>query len=148
MPGDASIHEKEVLFSLLPVNVSDEGYDLYDGLGSYFDDAVEFEGKAARMEVTLVDLPPLLQIQLQVRPVTSVCPGICFIEGGSDGRRRVCSGGSSTARRCSRTSRRRTSSSGRRCTWIGSWTARTPRRRSGPRRSTPRSARAAIASIY
>ena len=69
VPGDASIHEKEVLFSLLPVNVSDEGYDLYDGLGSYFDDAVEFEGKAARMEVTLVDLPPLLQIQLQVRPV-------------------------------------------------------------------------------
>ncbi|ETW86564.1 hypothetical protein HETIRDRAFT_306078, partial [Heterobasidion irregulare TC 32-1] len=65
VPGDASIHEKEVLFSLLPVNVSDEGYDLYDGLGSYFDDAVEFEGKAARMEVTLVDLPPLLQIQLQ-----------------------------------------------------------------------------------
>ncbi|TFY55421.1 hypothetical protein EVG20_g9326 [Dentipellis fragilis] len=60
-----SIHEKEDLFSLLPVNVSDEGYDLYDGLSGYFDDVVEFESKKARMEVALVDLPPLLQIQLQ-----------------------------------------------------------------------------------
>ncbi|TFY78461.1 hypothetical protein EWM64_g5551 [Hericium alpestre] len=60
-----SVHEKEDLFSLLPVNVSDEGYDLYDGLSRYFDDVVEFESKKARMEVTLVDLPPVLQIQLQ-----------------------------------------------------------------------------------
>ena len=59
---DTSIHEKEVLFSLLPVNISDKGCDLYDGLSSYFGDKVEFEGKAARMEVTLVGLPPLLQI--------------------------------------------------------------------------------------
>jgi hypothetical protein len=35
-------------------------------LGGYFDDVVEFESKKARMEVTLVDLPPILQIQLQV----------------------------------------------------------------------------------
>lgn len=61
----ASVHEKEDLFSHLPVNVSEEGYDIYDGLSGYFDDVVEFEGKKARMEVTLVDLPPLLQIQLQ-----------------------------------------------------------------------------------
>jgi ubiquitin carboxyl-terminal hydrolase 25/28 len=61
----ASIHEKEDLFSHLPLNVSDEGYDLYDGLSGYFDDVVEFEGKQARMQVSLVDLPPLLQIQLQ-----------------------------------------------------------------------------------
>ncbi|KAI0066711.1 cysteine proteinase [Artomyces pyxidatus] len=60
-----SIHEKEDLFSLLPVNVSDEGFDLYDGLSGYFDDVVEFESKKARMEVTLVELPPVLQIQLQ-----------------------------------------------------------------------------------
>ncbi|KZT22681.1 cysteine proteinase [Neolentinus lepideus HHB14362 ss-1] len=61
----ASVHEKEDLFSHLPVNVSDEGYDIYDGLSGYFDDIVEFDGKKARMEVSLVDLPPLLQIQLQ-----------------------------------------------------------------------------------
>lgn len=61
----ASVHEKEDLFSHLPVNVTNNGSDLYDGLSGYFDDAVEFEGKKARMEVTLVELPPILQIQLQ-----------------------------------------------------------------------------------
>jgi hypothetical protein len=63
----SSIHEKEDLFSHLPVNVADDGVDIYDGLSGYFDDVVEFEGRKARMEVSLVDLPPLLQIQLQVR---------------------------------------------------------------------------------
>jgi len=61
----SSVHEKEDLFSHLPVNVTQDGVDLYDGLSRYFDDVVEFEGKKARMEVSLVDLPPLLQIQLQ-----------------------------------------------------------------------------------
>jgi ubiquitin carboxyl-terminal hydrolase 25/28 len=61
-----SVHEREDLFSHLPLNVSDEGYDLYDGLSGYFDDDVEFEGKKAHMEVSIVDLPPVLQIQLQV----------------------------------------------------------------------------------
>jgi len=52
----------------LPVNVVDEDTtDLYDGLAGYFDDVVDFEGKKSRMEVTLVDLPPVLHIQLQVR---------------------------------------------------------------------------------
>lgn len=60
-------HEKEDLFSHLPVNVADSGFDIYDGLSGYFDDVVDYEGEKARMEVTLVDLPPLLQIQLQVR---------------------------------------------------------------------------------
>ena len=63
----SSIHEKEDLFSHLPVNVSEEGIDIYDGLSRYFNDTVEFEGKRAHMEVSLVDLPPILQIQLQVR---------------------------------------------------------------------------------
>jgi ubiquitin carboxyl-terminal hydrolase 25/28 len=63
----SSIHEKEDLFSHLPVNVSEDGMDLYDGLSRYVDDVVEFEGKKARMEVSLVELPPLLQIQLQVK---------------------------------------------------------------------------------
>ncbi len=62
----ATMHEKEDLFSHLHVNVSEEGYDLYDGLSRYFDDVVEFEGVKKRMEVSLIDLPPLLQIQLQV----------------------------------------------------------------------------------
>lgn len=61
----ASIHEKEDLFSHLPVNVVNDGVDIYDGLSGYFDDVVDWEGGKARMEVTLVDAPPLLQIQLQ-----------------------------------------------------------------------------------
>ncbi|RPD69337.1 cysteine proteinase [Lentinus tigrinus ALCF2SS1-7] len=61
----SSIHEKEDLFSHLHVNVADEGFDLYDGLARYFDDVVEIGGMKKRMEVSLVDLPPLLQIQLQ-----------------------------------------------------------------------------------
>jgi len=65
--GKATVNEKEDLFSHLLVNVSDEGYDLYDGLGGYFYDMVEFEGRKAIMDVTLVELPPVLQIQLQVR---------------------------------------------------------------------------------
>ncbi|KAG6884779.1 hypothetical protein C0993_008340 [Termitomyces sp. T159_Od127] len=61
----SSIHEKEDLFSHLPVNVANDGIDIYDGLSGYFDDVVEFNGEKRRMEVTLVDLPPVLQIQLQ-----------------------------------------------------------------------------------
>ncbi|GLB43607.1 putative peptidase C19 family protein [Lyophyllum shimeji] len=64
-PSRSSIHEKEDLFSHLPVNVTDDGVDVYDGLSGYFDDVVDFEGEKRRMEVTLVDLPPVLQIQLQ-----------------------------------------------------------------------------------
>jgi len=61
----ASLHEREDVFSHLPVNVTHDSFDLYDGLSGYFDDVVEYEGKRARMEVTLVELPPILQIQLQ-----------------------------------------------------------------------------------
>src|SRR5258707_4895877 len=43
-----SIHEKEDLFSHLPVNVADDGIDIYDGLSGYFDDVVEFQGRKAR----------------------------------------------------------------------------------------------------
>ena len=62
----STINEKEDLFSHLPVNVTSDGIDIYEGLSGYFDDVVEFEGEKRRMEVSLVDLPPLLQIQLQV----------------------------------------------------------------------------------
>ncbi|KAH7886262.1 hypothetical protein F5I97DRAFT_2027572 [Phlebopus sp. FC_14] len=61
----SSVHEKTDLFSHLPVNVADSGIDIYDGLSGYFDDTVEYEGAKARMEVSLVELPLLLQIQLQ-----------------------------------------------------------------------------------
>ena len=59
------MHEREDYFSHLPVNVSEESFDLYDGLSGYFDDTVEFEGKKTQMKVSLVELPPILQIQLQ-----------------------------------------------------------------------------------
>lgn len=61
-----SVHEKEDMFSHLPVNVSEESFDIYDGLSNYFDDLVEFQGRKMKMEVSLVDVPPILQIQLQV----------------------------------------------------------------------------------
>ncbi|KAF8079191.1 hypothetical protein FPV67DRAFT_101469 [Lyophyllum atratum] len=61
----SSVHEKEDLFSHLPVNVTVDGVDIYDGLSGYFDDVVEFNGEKRRMEVSLIDLPPVLQIQLQ-----------------------------------------------------------------------------------
>jgi ubiquitin carboxyl-terminal hydrolase 25/28 len=63
----STTHTKDDVFSHLPVNVSLDSCDLYDGLGAYFEDTVEFDGQGAQMDVTLVDLPPILQIQLQVR---------------------------------------------------------------------------------
>ena len=62
----SSTHEREDYFSHLPVNVSEENFDIYDGLSGYFDDMVDYEGGKARMEVSLLELPPILQIQLQV----------------------------------------------------------------------------------
>ena len=71
VPPDAkksksSVHDREDYFAHLPVNVSSESFDLYDGLAGYFEDDVEFEGSKAKMHVSLVELPPILQIQLQV----------------------------------------------------------------------------------
>ncbi|KAJ4470797.1 hypothetical protein J3R30DRAFT_3408070 [Lentinula aciculospora] len=94
LKGEPTKHEKEDLFSHLPVNVGDEVdlidrsggpppydaaassdpsqdlnefsmFDIYDGLGRYFDDTIEYEGQKVPMEVGLVKLPPLLQVQLQ-----------------------------------------------------------------------------------
>ena len=53
------------------MNVTTDGVDIYDGLSRYFDDIVDFDGEKRRMEVTLIDLPPVLQIQLQVITVVS-----------------------------------------------------------------------------
>ncbi|KAJ3766163.1 hypothetical protein FB446DRAFT_758748 [Lentinula raphanica] len=97
LKGEATKHEKEDLFSHLPVNVGEEveltdnttdpppydastlstaddsskdltkymNFDIYDGLGRYFDDTIEYEGQYVPMEVGLVKVPPLLQVQLQ-----------------------------------------------------------------------------------
>lgn len=65
-----TVNVKDDLFSHLPVNVSDEGFDIYDGLGGYFQDNVDFEGNKATMEVTLIELPQIMQIQLQVSSST------------------------------------------------------------------------------
>jgi len=61
----SSCHVKEDIFSHLSIHVSDGKLDLYDGLADYFCDTVEFQGKQAKMEVELLELPPILQIQLQ-----------------------------------------------------------------------------------
>ena len=59
-------HNKEDLFSHLPVSVSDDGTDLYDGLSRYMNNVIEYQGRKARMKVSVVELPSILQIQLQV----------------------------------------------------------------------------------
>lgn len=67
-PGksEPTVSVKEDIFAQLLVNVSEEGLDLYDGLGHFLDDTVEFEGRQAEMEIDILELPPILQIQLQV----------------------------------------------------------------------------------
>ena len=64
-----STHDREDYFVHLPVNVVDNEVDLYDGLNGYFEDDVDFNGSKAKMEVSLTELPSILQIQLQVGPL-------------------------------------------------------------------------------
>lgn len=46
--------------------MAEEGRNVYDGLDAVFDDSpVEIEGKPARRRVSLIEMPELLQIQLQ-----------------------------------------------------------------------------------
>lgn len=62
--GKVSI--KEEPFAYLLVDVAEEGRDLYDGLDRVFDESeVELENGKACRRVGLVELPPILQIQLQ-----------------------------------------------------------------------------------
>lgn len=65
-PSGSSVRIKEEIFNNLLVNVADEGLDLYDGLGYFLDDTIEFEGGTAEMEIDILELPPILHIQLQV----------------------------------------------------------------------------------
>jgi len=98
-----SVHDKTDLFSHLPVNVTEDGTDIYDGLSGYFDDVVDFQGEKARMEMSLVKLPPILQIQLQVS-VSLKCYSAVLTESSVS---------NSTGKHYNLTSRRPTSSSGK-----------------------------------
>lgn len=64
-------------FAYLLVDVAEEGRTLYDGLDTVFDDSpVEIEGKKAQRRVSLLELPPVLQVQLQVRETCSFSVGL------------------------------------------------------------------------
>lgn len=66
--GSAVSHTKVEEFThiILDVGEEDKAKDLYDGLDEYFYVAnVEWENTQAQRHVTIVDLPPILQIQLQ-----------------------------------------------------------------------------------
>lgn len=57
---------KEETFGYQLVDVAKDGNDLYDGLDAAFTPSiVEVEGKKARRQDILTQLPPILQIQLQ-----------------------------------------------------------------------------------
>lgn len=58
---------KEEVFTNFTVSVVDDGTDLYDGLSRCFYDIVDVKEGKARREVSLLTLPPLVQIQLSVR---------------------------------------------------------------------------------
>ncbi len=112
--------EKEDLFSHLPVNVGEEGFDIYDGLGQYFYDVVDYKDQKVPMQLSIVNLPPLLHIQLQVVPD-------CIFIGTSLLTFFSVSG--LTENSCSRGNRKPMLNLTRRFTWIDSWTMRTHKRR-------------------
>ncbi|KAF8257036.1 hypothetical protein EI94DRAFT_1774682 [Lactarius quietus] len=60
-------HTIQKTFFYTSCQVSDEGYDIYDGLSSYFHSTAQLDSNTLSMEITLLDLPPVLQIQLQVQ---------------------------------------------------------------------------------
>lgn len=64
--SDDAVRTKEERFSHLIVDVAAGPRDIYDALDSYFDvETVDLDGKPARRYVTLLELPPILQIQIQ-----------------------------------------------------------------------------------
>jgi len=119
----ASVHDKTDLFSHLPVNVTEDGTDIYDGLSGYFDDVVDFQGEKARMEMSLVKLPPILQIQLQASLNLKCCSIILTGYSVSN----------LTVKHCNLISRKPTLSSGETSTWIDSWTMQHLKRSSSPK---------------
>jgi ubiquitin carboxyl-terminal hydrolase 25/28 len=62
-----SIHIKREVFTILPIDVVEEGRDIYDGLDGFFDEEIltGSGGEPIRRTVTLTDAPVIMQIQLQ-----------------------------------------------------------------------------------
>jgi hypothetical protein len=137
--GKSTVNVKDDLFSHLPVQVSEEGFDLYDGLGGYFQDNVEFEGKKATMEVTLLDLPQVLQIQLQVSALDrNKDYNVNFWDSEYN----------SIARRSNLISHKHMSSLRRVFIWIDGWKMPIQIKELGQRRSKVASQLAGIASMH
>jgi ubiquitin carboxyl-terminal hydrolase 25/28 len=63
----SSVHMKREVFKILPIDVVEEGRDIYDGLDGFFDDEIltGTGGEAMRRMVALTDAPAVMQIQLQ-----------------------------------------------------------------------------------
>lgn len=60
------VRVKDEPFAYLLVDVASEGRNLYDGLDMVFDSSlVSIDGMSARKRMSLVDVPPILQIQMQ-----------------------------------------------------------------------------------
>lgn len=72
-----SIHTKKEVFKILPVDVLEEGRDIYDGLDGFFDEETltGTGGAPVTRSVTLMDPPAIVQIQLQVS---------CFLMGNGE----------------------------------------------------------------
>ncbi|CAO1639324.1 unnamed protein product [Sympodiomycopsis kandeliae] len=74
-PSSGTTHIKNEIFTILPIDVSEEesGRDIYDGLDGFFEEEIlssDGGGPAAgqpqvKRSVTLLEPPPILQIQLQ-----------------------------------------------------------------------------------
>lgn len=62
-----SVHTKREIFKILPIDVLEEGRDIYDGLDGFFDEEIltDTGGQPMRRTVTLTDAPAVMQIQLQ-----------------------------------------------------------------------------------
>ncbi|UZJ56963.1 hypothetical protein CBS101457_006283 [Exobasidium rhododendri] len=62
-----SVHSKKEVFTILPIDVVEEGRNIYDGLDGFFDEEILIgsSGESIRRTVTLIDAPVVLQIQLQ-----------------------------------------------------------------------------------
>jgi ubiquitin carboxyl-terminal hydrolase 25/28 len=63
---DEPVRTQEEPFSYLLVDAAQEGRHLYDGLDMVFESSsVSIDGKEAQRRISLIDVPEILQIQLQ-----------------------------------------------------------------------------------
>lgn len=63
------VRHKEEQFSYLLVDIPHDGLDIYDGIdAAYSQSIVTLDGKEVDRTDSLLRLPPILQIQLQVSP--------------------------------------------------------------------------------